>query len=107
MEPVLLYITASTREEAISLSRELLGLKLVACTNITEHVTSLYHWQGEIEQKTEAVIIAKTLNCYVEEIVTRVKSIHSYNTPCVLVLPVTGGNAEFIDWIGGQTGPLP
>jgi periplasmic divalent cation tolerance protein len=98
MEPILLYITASTREEAISISHELLGLRLVACTNISEHITSMYHWQNEIEHKSEAVIVAKSLRMHLEAIVAKVKGMHSYNIPCIIAMPILGGNQDFLDW---------
>jgi periplasmic divalent cation tolerance protein len=102
MEPVLLYITTGSREEAISLSRELLSQRLVACTNIMEHVTAMYHWQGEIEHTPEVVVIAKTLLAKVEAVTAKVKALHSYSTPCVLVIPVIGGSPEYINWLTGE-----
>jgi len=104
MEPVLLYITAASREEAISLSRELLSQRLAACTNIMENVTSMYHWQGQIEHTPEVVVIAKTLSSEVERIVAQVKKQSSYATPCVLTIPVTGGSPEYISWLTGEVG---
>ena len=103
MEPVSLYITASTREEAISISHELLALRLIACANIIEHVTSMYHWQGEIEHKSEAVIVAKSVRAHADAIIAKVKSMHSYNIPCVVVQPIMVGNPDFLDWIVAET----
>ncbi len=103
MEPVLLYITTSSREEAISLSRELLNQRLVACTNIFEHVTAMYHWQGEIEHTPETILIAKTVASHVEKATARIKELHSYSNPCVLCVPVTGGSAEYIGWLRAET----
>ena len=99
MEPALLYITAANREEANLLCRELVGERLVACANIVEHVTSFYWWQGEIEQNSEIVIIAKTLASHVERVTERVKALHSYDCPCVAAVPITGGNQDYIEWI--------
>jgi len=90
MEPVLLYITASGREEAISLGRELVSERLVACVNILDGMLALYWWQGEIEHNQETVIIAKTLASHVERVIARVRELHSYSTPCVLAVPVVG-----------------
>jgi periplasmic divalent cation tolerance protein len=104
MEPVLLYITAPNREEAISLSRELLGQRLIACANIVDHAISLYHWQGQIEHAPEALIIAKTLESQVERVTERVKALHSYSCPCVVAVPIAGGNPDYIEWLGGEVG---
>lgn len=102
MEPVLLYITASNREEAISIARELVNDRLVACANILDHALSLYWWQGEIEHNPEAVIVAKTLASHVERVTQRVKELHSYSCPCVVAVPITGGNPDYIEWIKGE-----
>jgi periplasmic divalent cation tolerance protein len=102
MEPVLLYITASNREEAISIAYELLGARLIACANIVDGAFSLYHWEGEIERKAEALIIAKTLQSKIEAVTARVKKASSYDCPCVVALPIVGGNPEYIDWLKAQ-----
>lgn len=103
MLPTLLYITAPNREEAISLAHELLNKKLIACANIIDHVTSLYRWRGDIEQNNEVIIIAKTMPSHTEEIVKRVKELHSYECPAIVTVPVTGGSQQYFDWIAGET----
>ncbi|MEI6730711.1 MAG: divalent-cation tolerance protein CutA [Pseudomonadota bacterium] len=99
MEPVLLYITAPNREEAISISKELVYKKFVACTNIIENVTSVYMWQGELEQNREVTIIAKTLNSKTQDTIKYIKSLHSYNCPAIIAVPIISGNPEYLRWI--------
>lgn len=103
MEPVLLYITAANREEAILVCRDLLGARLVACANIVEHATSLFWWQGAIEQETEILIIAKTVSLHVDRVTERVKALHTYDCPCVIAVPIEGGNPDYIAWIAKET----
>ena len=102
MTPVSLYITASNREEAISLSRELLAARLIACANLVDGATSLYWWQGEIEHESESLIIAKSVDSHLEAITARVKELHSYDCPCVVATPITGGNPDYIKWLQEQ-----
>ena len=102
MEPTLLYITASNREEAISIARELVHSRLVACANIVEHAMSMYWWQGEIEHDTEALVIAKTLSSHVDRAVAKAKELHSNSCPCVLAVPIVGGNPEYIAWLRAE-----
>lgn len=102
MTPVSLYITASTREEAISLAHELLSEKLIACANIIDNATSLYWWQGEIEHAKESILICKTSAAHVQMITEKVKALHSYECPCVVAHPIEGGNADYINWLGQQ-----
>ena len=102
MEATLLYITAANREEAISISRDLVGARLVACANILDHATSLYWWQGELEQNQESLIIVKTLSSLTERVIERVKTLSSYSCPCTVAVPLTGGNPEYIAWIAKE-----
>lgn len=100
---VLLYITCANRDEALSLAHALVGERLVACANITDNVTSIYRWQGEIERSTESILIAKTQADKIEAATALVKKLHSYTTPCVVALPVLNGNPDFLSWIRTET----
>jgi len=102
MNPVILYINTSSREEAIFISHELLRKKYIACANIVDNVTSLYHWQGEIESSNEVIIIAKTFDSYGESVAEVVKQFHSYQCPAILTLPLAGVNQDYLDWMKTQ-----
>ena len=56
----LVYVTASNREEAEKIAKNVISLKLAACANIYEKVTSLYRWEGKDEKSQEATIILKS-----------------------------------------------
>ena len=101
----LIYVTASSQEEATRIGRTLVEERLVACVNIIPGMTSMYWWEGAIQEDHETVLIAKTRAEHVPAIVDRVKSIHSYECPCVLALPIQGGNPGFLDWIHRETHP--
>lgn len=100
----LIYITAASRDEALILARHLVEERLVACANILDGATSLYWWEGKVQEDREAVLIAKTRSAQADAVVARVKALHSYSCPCVIALPIIGGNPEFLAWIDGQTG---
>lgn len=105
MTPVSLYITAANREEAISISHELLSLRLIACANIIDHATSLYWWQGSIERESESLIIAKTLSIHTHAVIEKVKQLHSYRVPCITVSQIVDGNADFLKWLREKVTP--
>ena len=64
---------------------------------------SLYQWKGALREDRETVVIAKTRRDLVPELTRTVKSLHSYECPCILELPVLGGNPEFLDWVRSET----
>ncbi|HEX7928561.1 MAG TPA: divalent-cation tolerance protein CutA [bacterium] len=97
------YMTASSVNEAKRISRALVEERLAACTNILPGMTSFYWWQGKIDEGHETVLIAKTREELVERLTARVKALHSYTIPCVVALPMVGGNPDFLKWIEDVT----
>ena len=99
MDIQLIYITASDMAEAQAVSRALLDKRLVACVNLIDGMKAMYWWEGQIEEGQEVVIIGKTIAALVPEVIETVKSVHSYDCPCVVSMPVSDGNPAFLNWI--------
>lgn len=95
----LIYMTAPSKEEALKITRALVEENLLACANIIDQVTSVYQWQGKVNEEAEVVVIGKTGDGCVSRLVTRVKQLHSYECPCVVSLKVEEGNEDFIRWV--------
>ena len=102
-DPVILYITVSDREEGLRIGRALVEENLCAFANVSENVTSVFRWEDEIQEASEAVLIAKTQRQHIDAATDLVKLEHSYDCPCVVVVPIVGGNEEFINWIDTET----
>jgi periplasmic divalent cation tolerance protein len=102
-EPVLVYTTYPSLVEAEKGGRKIVEAGLAACVNIVPAMRSIYRWKGAIEAADEVVMIVKTRASLAERVTAAVKASHSYETPAVLVLPVSGGNQPFIDWILAET----
>ena len=99
----LVYITAGSREEALRVGRALVEERLAACANVRGDVTSVYWWEGKLQEDSEAVLIAKTRAELVERLVAKVREVHSYDCPCVVTLPIQEGYDEFLRWIEKET----
>jgi periplasmic divalent cation tolerance protein len=96
-------MTASSVQEAQRLGRALVEERLAACVNVIPGMSSCYWWQGKIEEGRETVLIAKTRHALLERLTARVKALHSYTVPCVVALPIVGGNADYLRWIEEET----
>jgi periplasmic divalent cation tolerance protein len=106
MEPVsFVYMTAGNREEALAIGKSLVSKKLAACINVIDQMTSVFEWEGEVQQDSETVLIAKTAASRVPELIEAVKAQHSYDCPCIVCLPLTGGNSDFLEWIASSVTP--
>lgn len=103
MSFVIIYVTTKTRNEAIKISNILVKEKLVACANIIPRIESIYLWKNKIERHNESVIILKTKKNLVKQIIKRIKEIHSYTVPCIITIPITYGDKDFLEWIDKVT----
>ncbi len=98
-----IYITAASQEEALAIGRALVEARLAACANVFPGVTSIYWWEGSRQEDSEVVLILKTRQDLVDEVVAKVKELHSYECPCVVAFAIAGGNKDFLDWIARET----
>lgn len=103
MSACMIYVTTSTREEAVGIARQLVESRLAACANVLPAVTSVYWWQGALQEDSEAVLIVKTRRDLVGEVTAKVKELHSYDCPCVVSIRLEGGNEDYFEWISKET----
>ncbi|MDH5771732.1 MAG: divalent-cation tolerance protein CutA [Rhodospirillaceae bacterium] len=96
------YVTAPNVDEASNIGRALVKDRLVACVNIIEGVRSIYRWEDNIEDEKEVVLVMKTTESNVDAVANKIKSMHSYDCPCVVALEVTGGNPSFLQWVANE-----
>ena len=99
------YITANSSDQAWRIGRALVQARLAACVNVIPGMNSIYWWEGEIQEDAEMIVIAKTRESLLPKLIETVKSIHSYDCPCIIAVPVLGGNPDYLDWIGRETAP--
>ena len=103
MEPRFVYVTCKDRDEARAVGRAVVGKRLAACANIVDGMESIYWWEGELEEARECIVLFKTTEVLVERLIETVKAEHSYDVPCVVVLPIVAGNNEYLQWLGAET----
>jgi len=101
----IVYMTAGNVAEASRIAKTLVQRRLAACVNIIDGMRSVYEWEGTIQEEGEVVMIAKTHADCLPELEEAVKSIHSYDCPCIVGVAVCGGNNAFLDWVTEQVGP--
>ncbi len=103
MRPCLCYVTCGSREEALRIARSVVERRLAACANILDGMTSVYRWEGRLHTDSETLLLLKTRRDLAEGLTEAIRDMHSYDVPCVTVLPVEGGNPDYLAWIIEQT----
>ena len=106
-EYVSVYATFASAEQARTIGRTLVAEGLAACINILPAVQSIYRWEGKLEEDTECAFFAKTQRHLTSQLTARIVQLHSYQTPCVVVLPIIAGHQPYLDWITQATTPSP
>ena len=91
--------TTASREEAERIGRTLVEERLAACAQVSGPLTSFYRWQGRLEDSSEWYCVLKTAVDRYAALETRLKSLHSYDTPEIIALPVLSASAEYSAWI--------
>ena len=97
----LVYITTENKEEAFSIGKEIIENDLAACVNIIPGMSSIYKWEGKIEEANEVILIAKTHTSKMQELTEFVLETHSYECPCIISLNIAEneGNQDYLNWL--------
>jgi periplasmic divalent cation tolerance protein len=98
-QPLLVLTTLPDASIAESMAAKLISDKLAACISIGAPVRSLYHWQGKTETASEIPMTIKTTVDVYPALEATIRSLHPYDLPEIIALPITAGLAPYLDWI--------
>jgi periplasmic divalent cation tolerance protein len=101
-EAVVILCTAPDEATAQELAANVLGEKLVACATLLPGATSLYYWEGKLEQEYEVQMLLKSDRQHQQALLAYLKQHHPYQTPELLVLPVMAGDKDYLSWINAS-----
>jgi len=96
---IVIFITAANKKEADKIAEELVKSKLAACVNIVGNIKSVFRWQGKLDRTEEVLLIIKSKKSKFNKISGFVKSMHSYQVPEIISLPVISGNKDYLEWL--------
>jgi periplasmic divalent cation tolerance protein len=102
-KPILIYTTLSSESDARQLGRALIERGLAACVNILPGMTSIFRWDGELQQEREVVMIVKSRAKLTQPLLAAAEELHPYETPALLVIPISEAATGFASWITAQT----
>jgi len=98
-DAVIVLTTLGADADAAAFARTLVAERLAACVNVLPPMTSVYRWQGGVEEEREQQLVIKTGADRVAALATRFEALHPYEVPEFLVLPVSEGSDAYLRWI--------
>jgi periplasmic divalent cation tolerance protein len=95
----LVYTTFSSKEDAKRLTKLLLKERLIACANMSSNITSIYEWEGKIQEDNEVIVLYKTMQKKIPSLMNCIQKNHPYEIPCIAVLDLQMINQDFENWV--------
>lgn len=102
-EHLAVLTTTDAQEKAQHLAASAVERRLAACAQIDGPIRSVYRWEGRIETDTEWRVLFKTTAARYDELAAHIKRVHDYDTPEIIVTPITGGSDEYLAWLRVET----
>lgn len=104
MQFIDVMVTCPNRACALTIARDLVSERLAACANIGGDITSVYRWQGAIEEATEVTLLLKTRAGLFDQVASRVRALHPYDTPCIIATEIVAIDPDYAAWLEAETG---
>lgn len=104
-ERVIVLSTVATEADAVRIARALVEGGLAACVNVVSGVRSIYRWKGEVQEDEERLLVIKTRRDRFEALRETLVSMHPYELPEAVVLPIEAGHAPYLAWLDESVAP--
>ncbi|MFZ6646671.1 divalent-cation tolerance protein CutA [Undibacterium sp. TJN25] len=105
MEQMLLVMcNVPDAEVAQHIAEQALDKKLAACVNVMPEMRSFYHWEGKLQIATEIALMIKTTWARYLELQALIQTLHPYDVPEIIAIPVTEGLPAYLQWVIKETG---
>jgi periplasmic divalent cation tolerance protein len=103
-DKVIVLTTCPTQADAGRIARQLVERRLVACVNIVPNVTSVYRWQGAIEESNEWLLVIKTAAGLLANLKEELPKMHPYEVPELVALNILDGAESYLGWLAAELG---
>ena len=106
-DAIAVYVTVPDKDAGRKVAEALVSARLAACVNIIPGVESVYWWDGKVNSDPELLLMIKSRAGHLSELTEKVISVHPYDVPEVISVPITGGSEKYLEWINASTSKLP
>ena len=102
---VIVLTTLPASADGGAFARTLVTERLAACVNVLGEMSSIYEWEGAVQQETERQLVIKTAAARVAALRDRFRELHPYDLPEFVVVPIIDGSEAYLRWLGEATRP--
>ncbi|MFA5090682.1 MAG: divalent-cation tolerance protein CutA [Candidatus Omnitrophota bacterium] len=102
MKEIIIFVTCKDKKEAGKIAAFLVEKKIAACVNIIPQIESVFRWEGKVEKSKEALLLIKSRADKLPRIFRMVKSLHSYEVPEIIALPIQAGEKRYMEWLNAS-----
>jgi periplasmic divalent cation tolerance protein len=95
--------TAGSREEAERIALALVERRFAGCVQIIGPMTSIYRWQGQVEQAAEWLCLIKTTRSRYADVEQTILELHSYECPEIIAMPIEAGSPAYLEWLAKES----
>ena len=99
-DAIVVLCSCADTDTATRLAEQLVQSHLAACVNILPGITSVYHWQGQLQKEAEVLLMIKTLSPRFDALKKALIELHPYEVPEIIALPVTNASEPYLQWMG-------
>jgi periplasmic divalent cation tolerance protein len=96
---LLIFCTVASDNDARHIAQALLSKKLAACCTFMPAVTSLYHWQGRVEESQETLLLIKTTQKKYNQLEKEIQMLHTYEVPEIIAVNIEEASPAYVDWL--------
>lgn len=102
MKPIIIISTYPNKKSITKIANELVQNKIAACVNITK-ISSIYSWQGKIENASEYLVLFKTTQKNKKSLKEKINASHPYDIPEIAEINITSINKSYLKWLVEST----
>jgi periplasmic divalent cation tolerance protein len=100
---LVVLVAVGNQKEAIRIGQEMVNARLAACVNIITGVQSIYRWKGKVVKAKEVILTFKSTALRYQALEKAIKTMHTYETPEIIALPVNKGLDQYVEWVRDET----
>ena len=101
-EYIQVLTTVEHKADAEKIAKGLVEKRLAACVQILGPLTSYYHWQGKLDSAAEYLCLIKSRDDLFSLLETEIISMHPYDVPEILAMPITKGGKDYLNWLAAE-----